>query len=576
MFKATSFYYGNFFTGKTAEGKVYVYKTGTTELATIYNENGDTITNPVSFTNHYANFLVEDDLVYRIVIKDLNDETKIDMDNIQQMKGQRGPSGGPKGEKGDRGRQGEQGISGVRGLDGFTGSRGFKGLPYLTKKSFINNELYTIPAGTSEIFVTASGGGGAAASYSNFMYTYSVKSQNQQSGSTKILNLYYKEDGDTNDKYSTNSYEFSNRDLCALYLTPGSGFAGESCYRKKIVIEDTTKEHTLQVFIGTGGKSRANNLSGGAGSETKVYLDNKLVLTLKGGDGGEQQLPINAEQDVKVDSIVRLNKGFRNGLIYNKLTNTTKNNTNNYRDNYGAKQADYFKTTYKKKSGDLYVWTPVSISYFVKYHELSVQSNWSSNFFTQETRTANGQDSIFGSIYSRRQASDDGAGANNLVNSIKTYNSDSDLGYGSGGDAFLNVKGQNALFSSNKMDYYGYLSKIMYIEADFYIAFEEAQEIKDIVKNSIINFNNVDAYASGVADSPPKDDDPNFWTAIDVSFTAIDNAIASGMLNVTVWNDGLKEMNSKLPIQPSKQASANGGDGVQGHCYIEFGNITNK
>ena len=573
MFKATAFYDGDFLTG-IKEGKVYVYNAGTTDFAIIYDRIGNTINNPVIFNNFKASFKVEDDKSYRIVIKDLNNNTFIDIDNIEQMTGQPGDPGGPKGDKGDKGRQGEQGISGDQGEKGQQGIEGDKGLPYLTKKIFTNNESFNVPAGITEFFITACAGGGAAASYSSFSYCYSIKSANQTNGNTKNLSLYYKEDGDTNDRYSTNTYDYSNRDYVSLYLLPGSGFSGQSVNRYRVAISDSTIDHTVQVFVGTGGKAKANKLSGGDGGDTVVYLDGKAVLTLKGGAGGEQQLPATSA-DVPTDPsiIVRFNKGFKSGLLYNKLTDTDRGNSNGFSDNFGKKQTTYFQTKYKKKSGDFWEWKNVAISYLVKSHMLTIDANFGRNFPTSSLTDLMGESSIFGTVYSGYQNQNDKSGHGDLWNSTKTYNINGSVGFGSGGDSFLNIKGQSATFANNDLSDYGYFSKIVSIQNSRYTYIEDASEIKEIVRNAIINFNNNDSYSPGVFDSPPSTDDTGFWQAISDSYASIEAAIASGNQNAIVWKDGIKQIDA-VPYWPAFDNNANGGSGIQGHCYIEFGSIT--
>ncbi len=91
-FSLSSWFDARFFkTGNNAPltgGKIYTYLAGTTTpVATYSNDSGTTNTNPIILdADGRANIYLDDSVAYRFILKDANDVTQKDVDNIRSSR----------------------------------------------------------------------------------------------------------------------------------------------------------------------------------------------------------------------------------------------------------------------------------------------------------------------------------------------------------------------------------------------------------------------------------------------------------------------------------------------------------
>lgn len=174
-----------------AGGKVYVYKSGTTEPIDTYTDSTGLYinTNPVILDNTgFASIWIStsDDATatqgYTFMFYDENDVYRYTVANVTSLKGEKGTPGGEKGDRGPIGPVGPAGPMGPRGRQGEKGDIGPKGDN--GKESVIwrtaGTYTFTVPTGVSKIDYTLGGGGGGFYTYS---YTFPMEAQNSGTGS---------------------------------------------------------------------------------------------------------------------------------------------------------------------------------------------------------------------------------------------------------------------------------------------------------------------------------------------------------------------------------------------------------
>lgn len=571
MFKYTKFYTPVFET-PCPNGQVWTYDLEGNLAKTYKDTDGTLNTNPIILDDNGSAIIYQDDAIeYRYIIKDFEGNTIADT-KVPVLKGKDAPPSTEKGEKGKKGRKGFQGVSGDRGADGLKGITGDKGLPFLTKKVLTNNEIFEVPAGIKEIFVTAVAGGGSAANWSNYVYIYDVKSPRDDVSS--VNNLAFKTDDNPVTRYSKNTYTYHSKEFAFLALTPGSGFAGESRYRYKISFDDTTKPHKVQVFIGSGGQYSSSKASGNDGTNTKIYVDGALKLDLKGGLGGEQQVPISGNNVPADPGSIQINKGAKSGYFYGRISNSNFFASNQFQNDPVGESGLIIKTKYNRKLNNVFEQVNVNIGYAAKVQTVQFTNSGqdaAKTFPMSDVKNLKGEDSIFGSVYSSYQSMANGyADRNDLMqNSKKTVGPD-DRGYGSGGDCSFTRNNQGSLNGSTVMDYYGYFSRLYYLPNTGYFGVCDKNYIKNQVIDALANFEAIDSYDKGVTDIPSKDD-AAIWKAVDDVYTKMSNNTNLFMYDVPGFYTSTKVVN--VPIA-QQQAISHGDNGMNGYCYIEFGSLT--
>ena len=561
MSEATKFYLP-FFTTGYPNGKLYTFVNETATEAPTYKDTDGTLnTNPIILDDDGKCILyIDKNITYRYVLYDKDNNLIYDENNIKQLNGDPGPPGGPKGPKGDKGRQGVQGFSGGQGPVGFKGATGDKGTPYLTKIPVISDQTITIPAGVDSVYISATSGGGAGASWS----PYVIITKNIDNSLTPYnLNPPYRLTGTSTTGTAQNGATYPRCRFATFMLLPGSGFAGQSVYRKKIIL-DKTKTNTLQIFIGQGGGPDPVTLNGLDGTSTQVFLNGEKVIDLIGGMGGRNYFP---KQDATFPILptdgtpIRLNKGNKNGLLYfqqqgGDLMQTLSQGQSLY----------VWPTTYKKKSGTAWVAQGVNLSYYAPFQTVTIQNLAYSAYTTKSVVDLNGSANIFGDYYTYFQDKSNLTGeqtATYYKTSIK--NGSGKQGWGAGGDAYWNAHGSQLFLQSD------YVNSMMKPSESGYSYFSifDASYIKGRIRNYMSQFTVSDSYSSGVADLPADNDNSGVWQGIQNMIDYI-NANPSSIINYT--STGFYS-NIRKPLM-ANNANAQGGLGVNGYALIEYGSVT--
>lgn len=568
MSKATKFYLPFFKTGYP-NGKLCTYISGTYTPAATYSDVSGTLhTNPVIMDEKGDCVLyIDSDITYRYRLQDENGNVIYEMDNIKQLNGDPGTPGGGQGIQGKPGKQGVQGKSGSQGLIGLDGLQGEKGLAYLTSLSISTNQIVTIPVGIDAIYLTGSGGGGAGASWSTYAFIYAKLNTTL---TPDVVPVTYSLNGTTSAGTSLNNgASYSYKNFCGLIFIPGSGFAGQSVYRKKIAL-DKTKENKVQIFLGTGGVANFNNkLDGGDGQSTFIYVNDILIFELKGGDGGKQFFPKdNASIPVlpQDGTPIRLNQGAANGLIY------CQNNSNNSITYPANGRVNFqWKTRYRKNNGSGgFTLTDVYLSYYAPMITNSSSGTITKKYVTSGLDYCRGSSGVFGNFYNYLQRLDDnvvGTGGGNPYFTTAIKQGNRLQGWGAGGDVFFNPKGSQA--SSNN-------GNIMNTQinadtgsgGDLFSLFNATE-----IKNAVIKYQNEfrlsDSYSPGVETTTPLND-ATYWVGIN----NIEATINSSTSYVKYNGSGFYNYKSIYNNLAANALTAVGGSGVQGFVLLEFGSIT--
>lgn len=570
MFNASKFYIPRFQTG-VPNGKVYTYDKDNNNIFTYKSIDGTLNTNPILLDEKGECVIyIDEENTYKYVIKDSNDVEIYTLENITPAKGEPGPSGGPKGDKGDKGRTGSQGISGGQGVKGDVGNQGAKGLPLLTKIQATNNNTYTLPAGIKEIFVTACAGGGSAANWSPYTAYFAQKDPLNRTFTSTIA---VKIGEDEQEVQSTNQYIYPSYFLTALNLTPGSGFAGQSVFKYRIKIDDpTASDNTVQFIIGNGGSKNENittDLNGRDGTDTKVYVNGVLRLTLLGGKGGKNIFPANNEQVVEFyenwNGKINYNEGYKSNLIYRSTFNGTSGPGNSQPQGYTEEYFSLFNfdTKYYKTSGSIAVLDKVKTSYRIMQFNFNMNSNIGQNKFKtlNNFRKLNGGKTIFENYYTNYGDNKENS-FYSFYNTVKGTNNE--IGYGAGGDAYISY------YKGNNGNEDGSLN-IRFIDdsSTGSFTFFDKDNIKDIVINFHLEFRVYNSYNSGTFDIPKKDDTSGYWKKLD-NIEA--NLNSNTLLNVIKNKPVLINKNEFKNV--INNTATYGGAGQNGFAFFEYGSIT--
>ena len=562
MAQATTFYLPFFNTG-VPNGKLYTYITNTDTPAPTYSDSTGTLNdNPITLDNDGKCVLyIDSDITYRYVLYN-EDGRQWDENNIAQLKGKPGAPGGPKGPKGDRGRVGNKGISGPQGPEAYN-VPGDKGPPFLTQLKAVNNQNLIIPAGVDAVYITASAGGGGAASWSD--YTYLVKSIYEDSPSqpnTYTLNAPFKRVSDGYTTFSNNANVFKYIRFQTLSFMPGSGFAGQSVYRQRIPL-DKTRSNTLFINIGVGGGNDTTTLNGLPGTDTTVYLNGNKVLELKGGLAGKNSFPMNDSQipTLPTDgSAIRLNKGFTSGLIIGQYSDASREN---YSTPLEGQKLFSFDTSYRANDGFGHVViVPIKLSYYTPLTNYSANQ---SHTFLRTTRSidqAKGGKGVFGEFITTYGPLDNWYSGYSFTGKKWTIKGGNDLeGWGAGGDVVWNPSG-----TAQYQSYFGYAQGMFKSEVTNITTFD-----KTVIQNAFISYCNLFRYADSAVTgttSSPSPADATFWSGVDAVQTIIDS-------NPSTYKQVKKSgFYDKICVPNFKgNPDFKGGKGVNGFVYVEYGAI---
>lgn len=501
-----------------------------------------------------------------------NDGSILDeIDNIKILTGKDGDAPAPFNPTPEelekfRGVKGAQGLS-VIGPDGDQGPDGLEGPAFYTSRRLNNNEEFTVPAGISEIFITASAGGGSGANYAPYFYLFSTQSLQQNPNFDRDIKVAYKNKDETTVRFSRNWYHQKEQDVGGFYFFPGSGFAGEACFRKKITFDDTSIPHRVLVYTGNGGNAPATNeMNGKNGTSTRVYVDDVLKIELAGGIGGEQQIPdfTSTYVDPKTFSL-KLNKGFRTGLAYFQFNKDYYNRyaQQEYYQNDNS-VSEWFDTYYLKKDGSLFSRQDVSIQVFSREHFFTIGQNNLASMYSYN-RDLRGETSIFGAHYT--QYYNYQGGTYDVVGNDKK-NSYDNIGWGCGGSSAWSIRNNN--FGSFDFDY-GPLKNMFNYQSDgSKFAFVDTEEIREAQIEMLNGFYPSDAepYEYGIQEFPTSD---SFY----------DNPIdrlrknIQGKSGYYVFQPGLYRVSGvqRVRAYEDNKAGCVGDKGQDGYCIIEFGNI---
>lgn len=584
MSKATAFYFSqkvkdNNFHTPYANCYLYTYRAGTNTLIDTYKDQNETPnTNPILLDEQGScTIFIAKGLSYKYVFKDAIGNTLATYDNIKQLAGADGGQPAPFNPTPEelekfRGRPGVQGIS-VIGPDGEPGDQGLRGPDFYTSVQMLNNQEIQIPPGISEIYITASGGGGAGANFTNALFIYDVLSTTQQDQNDQsILQVVYKDQSNINTSKNKNRHK--DRDLAAIYFLPGSGYAGQAIYRYKIVFDDNTKYHTVQAYVGNGGtkSTSTTNLNGGNGSSTKIYVDDKLVLELAGGVGGKQQIPYLTNTFQAVSTLtIQENQGLNSGYLYVKLNmNKNSKQQNFYRENTRG-DTDWADTSYYKKTGNTFTVQDISVKLYFREQGFNFNANYASAFPIKEIKNINGEKSIFDDYYSSYQKlTQESNTGNNLVNSKKTVNQNTSKGYGAGGDCAYNY-----YFSKSNqvvgLSTFGLTSYMLNVVSSFDFYFADKEYMKSVgqtlLKEFEPNAGDAEAYSPGITTSIPD----TFFNSLDVMITELKQRTGG----LVFEGPGLYRIPTKFLETPGANNPDSYGDyGQPGFAIIEYGNIT--
>ena len=564
----------------------------------LYNADGTAKEYPAkldAFGNIQAYF--DKDITYSVVYFDENGIEKETFQDIQLLQGKAGiDDGSPEPDPADY--HPPQGFPGLQGnsVIGPPASdaevalhKGNKGVPPYNRIVAQSNVQYNIPVGIDAIYITASAGGGSAGNWSKYLLMLPTKDFNNISKYQENVGV----------RINGNSYDANNKQiwdglaLQMISMTPGSGKCGDSCFRKKITISDTTKSHTLNVFIGNGGASSDPNVSlnGNKGNDTTVYLDDTLVLTLKGGLAGENSFPIN---DAQAESLIEnFKKGFYQNfgkdstfLIWQNVYNDSSKKAGQWQPQSGG---NYFinlfgyKSQYRKKTGNTYTLQDADQSYKTMYYQFNINPNyyiWYSFIYNDDFWK--GGVNNFGEHYQRLSSADtiniDGNSNYNgnnemqgMVNSIKDSISDGS-GSGAGGDVFYGffsngkTQGWHTTAATTPANYVFFSDNSRPSDT---IVFYNQTYSKTVFINYLNNFMMPDSYEPGVLKVPTltgDDDNPDVWDVVENAETLLKNQktkVIDGPAFYNFGNLAHGQYNNNLT----------GGAGANGYCLIEYGVI---
>lgn len=561
MSEATKFYLP-FFTTGYPNGKLYTFITGTATEAPAYKDTDGTLhTNPIILDDEGKTVIyIDKDITYRYVLYDKDNNLIWDENNIKQLNGEPGPPGGPKGPKGDKGKQGVQGISGEQGPEGVKGATGDKGAPYLTRIPIISDQTITIPAGVDAVYVTATAGGGSGARWS----PYIILTKNIDNSLPPFnLNPPARLSGTSITITAQKGATYPHVKFAVFQFLPGSGFSGQSVYKRKIVL-NATKSNTLQFFIGGGGGPDPLTLNGLDGTNTSVFLNGEKIIDLVGGMGGCNYFPKDGATFPVLPTNgtpIRLNKGHNTGMLYYQQVGTDSVQT------LSQGQSLYsWPTTYRKKSGTAWVAQGVELSYSCPFQTVAINNVAYNAYTTKNITDLAGSDNIFGNYYTYFQDK-----SNLTIEQASTYYKTSvktgsgRQGWGAGGDSFWNPNGSQIMFNN-----YFVNGMIPTHESGYsYLSIFDANYIKGRILNYMANFTVSDSWSSGVADYPLYYDNSGFWQGVQNTADYID---ANPMSIINYTNTGFYT-NIRKPAMAGN-ANAQGGLGVAGYALVEYGSIT--
>lgn len=582
--KATNFYSNMFDRFKTPFpfGKVSVYLTGTDTRANTFKDSymTETNSNPVICDeNGECSIFFSQDITVDYVIESEDGTQSYNFNSIRQLMGENGGEPAPFNPSEEelekfRGRQGIQGPSTIGDI-GEDGVQGDKGVPPINEVILTNNQEHNVPIGVPEVFITASAGGGAAASWSPYYYLYDVKSRNQNfesSNANLLFDIYKLSENDSYHTSKNHGYQ-ENRDFVGITLAPGSGFSGQSVFRYKISFSDVTVSHKVLVYVGSGGVNNGTDLNGGNGGDTKIYVDDKLVLTLKGGEGGQQQLPPAGSTnypDFGTGGYIRLNKGFKTQSFYCKLTNPDFPNVS-YIENTSATTTT-FKTKYKRKLGEIFEWKDVWILSFYRQQNIGVQAQYFLPL-CDKTFDLKSEQNIFGTYYTQYPSLIERIAGNQKINaSIKGVKTKG-YGAGAGGDAVFqfntvmhNPNEQNSRNAFNNLFNYNALTYTFMVY--------DKEYLRNIQIKMMQEFQTDDnqTYTPGV--DPLVDKDDEFFNSLDAFKTNLESIAASNPNYKLYSSPGFYSLDLLNIVQSKDLSVSKGGNGQNGFVKIEYGKIT--
>lgn len=561
MSQATKFYLPFFTTGYPGS-KLYTYFTGTNTPAPTYADTAGTLNaNPIIMDSKgQAVIYIDRDIIYRYTLRNADNSLIYQQDGIKQLQGDPGLPGGPTGPQGIQGKQGPQGVSGSQGVLGDTGATGDKGLPYITQVAITSNTTLTIPQGISEIYITATGGGGAGANWSPYIYIYDKL---DTVNAPYPINAPYKITSSGTTASANTGATYARRRFTSLILLPGSGMSGNSIFRKKIAL-DSTIVNTVQVFVGSGGLQATADNNGQNGLPTEVYVNTTKVLSLAGGLGGQNFFPKAGGTIPALPSsgLLRLNRGFKNGLLYFQ-----NNGTQNFQILTTGQSNFIWPTTYKQVSGATYVNKDIQLSYWCPLQTLGGSSVAYAAFTSHSVERLEGDGNIFGNYYTQLQTANELGSPLNIATASKSGSIRQ--GWGAGGDVFFNGQSKQSYFA----DYYVSAGMMSNNGGDIPANFVTYD--KTYIKSRIIAYMNgftvSDSYAPGVASVPALTDTGGVWTGVD----NIGALVAGDPTNYMVYSGpGFYNAPSIRKNFMAPNAGSQGGIGVNGFALIEYGNIT--
>lgn len=606
--KATKFYIEKFKTGYP-NGKVYTYEEDKITKLLTYKNDGTENTNPIVLDDKGECEIYTDGS--KTVFLSISDEygNGVIEETIKRLEGKDGGTPDPDWEpteaelKAKKGRTGEQGLS-VIGPDGLDGLPGQQGPDAYNEVTAVNGQDINIPIGISEVFVTATAGGGSSARFTNCILMFDVVSPysyNLSGSDDKMyVNYRYSEDATLNTLKSKNYELFTRRGLLGYYPLPGSGYAGQSVYRYKISL-DKTIQNKITIFIGDGGmpdQTDATKLNGGNGGDTTVYLNDKLVLTLKGGLGGENNFPYLGTNEIykeakTADLSFYENAGFKRTGVYFKFnynddySNDTFNILN--RVNPDSRKTPFTKTTYYETWEELWhnrtVYVQIELMSFTGLTILGQSGNSQFNglnFFTNDVKDLCGENNIFETNYTSNFTLQAASNNQSVLKSgsVKNVKLSSKYGYGVGGDTVF-YTGRDYRQTINpqtgyKLSYIGNKLIAPFLDTTgsqgtFYCLIKD--EILNMARRALNNFepsaSDTTAYKPGIQDSIDED----------IMFANYDKWISQ--INQTKRSYDMIYQGPGYYKHPGFRdwASTNIGafkpqNGTAGFAYVQFGNIS--
>lgn len=582
MIKATNFYSNMFDKFKTdlPNGKLNVYLENTTTYADTFKDSAGTIpnSNPIILDGKgECSVFFNQDITVDYIIEDAEGVVQYEFYGLRQLMGKDGGEPAPFDPTPEelekfRGRPGIQGRSTI-GPDGFDGARGQKGYPFYSNVTLTSNQEFTVPVGVPEVFITASAGGGAGASWSPFFYLYDRLSTNQGPASQAPISLSYKLEEDGQVLQSRNETTQPTKDFVALTLAPASGFAGQSVFRKKISFSDTTKEHKINVFIGSGGVWSSSNLNGGDGTSTKIYVDDKLEVELKGGAGGQQQLPMNGSSNVPdfgTAGYLRLNKGYNTNAFYVKLSNPYFPSYSYIENNSG--NSEWFKTQYRRKLNGIFEYKDVWIASYYK-QVLASSLKPKSCIPLVESDEIKGEFNTFLDEYSAYPFLGEAISMRSVGAGIKTIRSQG-RGAGAGGDCAFQFNNLNNRDYRSTIEIYSNIVNQSASTSYQFILFNK-EELISMQKRLMMNFETRDfmTYTPGIEDIPANNDP--YWQSLNTMQTNLLGIVNHNPQSIMLYtSSGFYQTNLLKIVQSEDLSITHGDNGQDGYCYIEFGSLT--